>query len=101
MGQCHPLLTRWEGLGRKMAFRLPMETFEHLMDALEAAEQADLGDIVEGIAYLHEVATFGCAEVTLDELLALIEARVRDARNHDAIRLVRGVRGRPRRLRSV
>jgi hypothetical protein len=102
MGQSDLILVQWDELGRDLAQRLPQETFEHLIEALQAIGRAELGDVVDGVYALHEMALHGRSNATVDELLALIESRVREVRHHETLRLVRLVGVcRTRRLRSV
>lgn len=82
MSQRHPLLTRWGELGEKLAYALPLQTFERLVTALGELSRADLGTAVDCVSTLLEMASSGRSSLTLEELIALIESRVAEARAH-------------------
>jgi hypothetical protein len=84
MSDRHPLLKTWCEVGAELGFVLPAETFERLLLALRAVARAELGDAVEAVQALHDVAANGRADLDIDELLALVESRVREARIHAA-----------------
>src|SRR5689334_17559681 len=81
MGQRHPLLIEWAELGDELAFAFPRpEILQRLMQTLRALAKTETGNALEAIWAMAEVASGGRCDLEQDELLLLVEERIREAR---------------------